>query len=728
MKRKSIRAVVLLASLLLLLTSCRQEVGKEVQNAFGQYYMNPGAANLVIDGVETAGDTEYTVAYKTIRKADYLDKTLAGLIAQPAGVLTGNEFIYKQPGLPYLGMPDSWFDLVNGPYAGNFTNYRPGDWEKYTRLFANGAQGAAYSRVGGDDDYHVDIFNQLILKEYGPLATSANIRDMWVKHDVHDWGGGMDARQLFGQSLLSAFSGKREYGNRFHWCTEPYIENETVGMNAPGMGYTAYVLADTFGSVSGDFDSLTWAKFWATIYSGAYFADDVTALLKESAAVLPSGGWNRQIFDLAFALYEKHPDDWRTAVAELETNRRHYAGIDNIQTSVDINNGFTILALLYGKGDWTQTCKVASLSGYDAECTAAVSCGVIGIMKGMDGTPEKVKNVVYNNGKGVYVNDTKTGFVPCIGKDYPEEQTWLDIAKLYQANTEKMIVAYGGKVEDDRYLIPVQKPYAVKTAIKGNAGFEQGDLSGWSKAGDNILVSANDDAHSGNYKGMIYKTGNRLFMRYQNLTVGKTYRVTAYVRTSADVEARLFASCGGQESGAAVCNTPSYWVSRSFSFTAAASSADIGLAMTSGEGWAALDDLSLEEDVQRVLARYEGEDALLDGLSAVKADTAFGGGATSFAKGSAAFRGITLNQGRELYARLYYANSASGMAPLKVLVNGKLYTEFRIPATGTDGAYGCNYVEIPVYLEKGENEIQFQVEGTISVDRPEITTKAPYVF
>lgn len=687
-----------------------------------------GTADVLLAEPQDSGADAYTVEYKTIRKADYLDKTLAGLIAQPAGVLTGNEFIHKGDGSPYLAMPDAWFSLVNGPYAGNYTHYNP-NWDAYNRLFAvgNAVNPASYSRIGGDDDYHVDIFNQLILKEHGPFATSANIRDMWVKHNVHDWGGGMDAVQLFRSMMLSAFSGKREYGNRFHWCTEPYIENETVGMNAPGMGYAAYELAHRFASVTGDYDSLTWAKFWATAYAGAYFATDVVTLLNESAAVLPEGGWPRQIFDLAFALHEKYPADWRSAVVELESKRRHISGIDNIQTSSDINNGFTLLALLYGNGDWEETCRVASLSGYDAECSAAIACSVIGIMKGMEGTPQKVKDVVYNNGKGVYVNDTTTGFVPYIGSDYPAEQTWQEIAELYQANAEAMIVAYGGKVEGDTYTIPVQKPYAVKTNLKGNAGFELGSLSGWETEGDHVRVVGNDDAHSGIFKGVIYQQGERLYTRYENLSVGKTYRVTAFIRTSVRTEARLFVTDGTAEQWASVCNTPNYWVSRSFSFTATAKTMDIGLHMAAGEGWVAIDDLCLEEDPNRVLGCYQSENATLTGVSVTDANTP-SGKATSFEAGCIIFSGLRLEKARELYARVYYANVANKMAPIDVYVNGDLLTAFTIPATGADESFSCNYVEIPVALQAGENTVEIRVRGTVSVDRLEITTMSPYVF
>jgi len=670
------------------------------------------------------------VKYITISKEAYYDKTLAGLIAQPAGVLTGYEFVWTNDGRPYLAMPDSWFDLVNGPYAGNFEHFDP-NWSAYNRLLSVGAPVGddAYTRIGGDDDYHIDIFNQLILKECGPFATAADIRDMWVKYTVRDFGGGMSALPLFQSSLLSTFCGKREYGNLYHWCTEPYIENETVGMNAPGMSYAAYELADRFGSVTGDYDSLNWAKFWATVYSGAYFAKDVVTLLNECAVVLPENGWARTIFDLAFSLHEEYPDDWRSAVLKLEAQRRHISGIDNIQTSSDVNNGFTLLALLYGGGDWTETCKVASLSGYDAECSAAIACGVIGIMNGMEGTPQKVKDVVYNDGKGVYVNDLTTGYFANIGTNYLEEQTWADIARMYQENAEKMIVAYGGRVEEDHYVIPVQKPYAVKTNLKANADFEFGSLDGWITKGEKIRIADWGDSHSGAYWGLVYEIGDRLYMHYENLTVGKTYRVTAFLRTSmVPTEARLFVEQGGTERWGTVYYMPNYWVSRSFSFVATDTTANIGLYKADGEGWAAIDDLCLEEDPSSVLGVWEGEEATLNGVSAMECHTASGGRATSYDEGSITFSGIQMEDEREVYARLYYSNVSIFPAPLSVYVNGEEYTNFHIPSTGTSGAFSCNYVEIPVRLLAGDNEIAFYVNGTVSVDRVEITTKHPYVF
>ena len=75
---------------------------------------------------------------KEISKDEYFNKTLGGLLGQFAGFLSGYEFVWDGGGLPYIGMPESWFDFLNGPYAGNYTHYYPGSYaqgnNKYDRL------------------------------------------------------------------------------------------------------------------------------------------------------------------------------------------------------------------------------------------------------------------------------------------------------------------------------------------------------------------------------------------------------------------------------------------------------------------------------------------------------------------------------------------------------------------------------------------------------------------
>ena len=111
----------------------------------------------------------------TLSKADYYNKTLGGLLGQFAGFLSGYEFVWNGPD-PYVGMPEEWFDFINGPYAGNFEHYVMS--ARANRLRDMGGVPSVWS----DDDFHIDIFNQTIMDEYG--YTSEDIKNAWVKYKV----------------------------------------------------------------------------------------------------------------------------------------------------------------------------------------------------------------------------------------------------------------------------------------------------------------------------------------------------------------------------------------------------------------------------------------------------------------------------------------------------------------------------------------------------------------
>ena len=102
------------------------------------------------------------VEEKEISKDEYFNKTLAGLLGHMAGFLSGYEFVWTAGG-PYIGMPLEWYEFLNGPYAGNYAHYWPGLYaegnNRYDRLKVNPETGM--NEVWSDDDYHIDIFNQI---------------------------------------------------------------------------------------------------------------------------------------------------------------------------------------------------------------------------------------------------------------------------------------------------------------------------------------------------------------------------------------------------------------------------------------------------------------------------------------------------------------------------------------------------------------------------------------
>ncbi|WP_162515261.1 ADP-ribosylglycohydrolase family protein [Paenibacillus pinistramenti] len=671
---------------------------------------------------------------RSISKEVYYDKTLAGIIGQVGGVLTGYEFVSEDP------LPDEWFGWIEGPYSGSSAYIQQ---PQNDRLFEDRGQAV----IGSDDDYHIDFFNQHILDVHGPNVSNADIKAEWLEHDVSDWGGGGAAMaSMRTMNLLPPLTGKSEF-NDFYWVTEAYIENDTLGMTAPGMPVTAAGLTEKFASVTGEYDAVLWAKLQGTMYSLAYFEQDARTVLDQAAAVLPRNSWPYQIYMKVKALHDEKPDDWRWAQSELRQFKRLVYGWDNIQVIPDINNALALLAILYGNNDYTESAKIASLAGYDADCTASFVMGLMGIIKGMDGVPQEVKFAIYADGKGIYVNDPD--FTPHLNANYPDEQKLTDIASLYQKNAERMIVFHGGSTESSEYRIPAENLRPAEVVIIPNADFEQGSLEGWTawnpKADDShIYAQDNGSALSGDWKGRIDVNEEvqegKLYVKLNGLKKGQTYQVKAYLTADRGLEARLFADeYGGPYRYASVSNRTGKYASRTLTFTAGRSTAIVGLHVppgSKGELSAALDDLTVEPIVPGAALQAEAEDAEYTGFVVEGGGTdASGGQFIHLAEGTSGkitFEDIEREEAGEYRLVIRYANPSGELTSMNLAVNGDPAAAAWFPPTGRSAAFSDNRVELPVVLQEGRNSIELSSDGqsseALQLDRIEIMAAPHAVY
>lgn len=525
----------------------------------------------------------------------YYDKALAGFIGHLAGLTTGYEFIkVSYPFQQRLGAPASILkDLTYGPYGGG--DYYDG-WDGKV---ANAGEDRIRTdgKIESDDDLHVDIFNQTIFNENidqfcellrtefsDPEARNAAalaIKEAWLKYGVSDWGGGERAMYLMSKypkddTYIPPYTGTWEAGNVFHWCTEAYIENETIGMNLPGMPQSAAKLGNLMGSVTGDGESLILAEFWSAMYSEAFFEDSSVELLRKVAdGIIPKNSWIYNIYQKCEELYQKYPDEaplndnevanWRLAVNELGVMAKDYYDIDDLGCTPDINFGLAVLAFLYGNNDYDTTGRLSGVMGADSDCYTAAVLGVMGIVKGMDGTPDIVKERIYQDGEGLYVND-KT-FTPHIMNDYPEQQKITDIVKLYQQNAESFIVANGGSIHNGVYIINSEAALRPETVIIDNSDFESGILDNWTgdlKQGaatlaETVGVYNPEDttsyvktiANSGAYRGTVRLTEETgegsLYLKLDHLEANTLYKATAYI-AGENTAVQLFAEGDDRES------------------------------------------------------------------------------------------------------------------------------------------------------------------------------------
>lgn len=659
-----------------------------------------------------------------LTSSDYSDKTLAGLLGHFAGFLTGYEFVWNEDGSPRSPLPDNWFSILDGPYAGNYAYAGDSEYPGYQRFWDDGI-------VASDDDYHIDIFNQHIIKEHGANVSYYDIKEEWKEHYVHDWGAGFKSAYLTRHmDMLPPFTGMREYGNEFYWCTEAYIENDTLGMATPGMPQKAVELAQKFSSVTGDFDGIEWAKFSAAMYAIAYTETSAYNVVTKASNSIRDDSWPKEVYNRCLALYQSGVT-WREAVTTIASQKRNVAGSDNVQTLTDINNAIVILALLFGQNDYLETMKIASLAGYDGDCNAATATGIMGVLKGTAGTPDVILSRLYKNGDCTYINDTQTFFDPYIKLNYPREQSINDIVSLFQQNAEMIIAAEGGTVENGSYSIHCRPILETLCLTISNRDFESNDSSAWKTSGTVNLINSN--AHSGNYCAEV-RAGGMISQTVSGLEPGKSYTLTYYTRTAKNAKSFGSVTTDTQTYISTARDISDCWVRRDLIFTS--DSETISLQFSAANGRAFFDNISLCESQSLRKANYEAENASLEACSVLDDVSASNGSyiSTTDASSTITFN-VSVPETGEYMMEIRYANGGDYLASQQLMINGTSFANIYYRKTASSTTFYNDTVCVPVEFSSGNNELVFSHNfNNIAIDQISIykldvaTIEDPYVF
>ncbi len=666
------------------------------------------------------------VTEKRMSKDEYVNKTLGGLLGQFAGFLSGYEFVW-QDGKPRIGLPESWYEFLNGPYAGNYKYFRPFDTGRYDRLRVDPI--TKQNKVWSDDDYHLDIFNQYVMKEAGTSAYA--IKETWKKYTVSDWGGGGDAMGLIqSKDMLPPFTGTIEGGNRFSWCTEAYIENETLGMNAPGMPNVATELADVFASNVGYYDSVIWAKYYAAMYSIAYFETDIVTVMEKAKDVLPKGSLPYRFYGWAWEAYEKYPNDYANGAKELEAHLTNLYRRDNVQTDPNVNGGFALLSCLYGKNSYLESCKYASILGYDGDCTAAIVAGVMGILKGFkEGNEEydAINSTLYYNGEGIYHNDEGNSInnegpyqARIISEQYPTDQKIDDIVKLYQENFEKLLVENGGRIVGDEYVIPTTDVMKDHSYLFDNYDAERQDTTGFDSQNGTLSCIVETDAQNthGGVASFRFKNEENgvVSHTYTNLTAGRVYRLSVYAKASNRTQVTLFARETNGKNETFITFADTSLINKELIFTATANTMQVGFSFDDEQrngNQVIFDDFMLEEINRKTLST----------VSKKKLSPASEPHRITVEKPEE----VAIGEQVILCVQVRNSNATASVVPVER--NGKAYGSVVVSKTSKNAESGQGYVDIPYVFENSTDEIRLVFDNDkFSVGKVELCTYAPYMF
>lgn len=290
-----------------------------------------------------------------------------------------------------------------------------------------------------DDDTSMEWVALYMLEQYGLDLTYEEVREAWIAH-INDaiWVANAEARRLMDEGMVPPDTGRRGV-NLWWYAIDAQIESEVFGLIAPGMGKVAQERATWFARVTNDGYAVDAAAFYAIMYARAFVESDPREIVSQARAYFAPDSMVVQIASDVLEWSAQYPD-WRDA------RRKIFVHYDDppFYTSRP-NLAATLMAVLYGGGDFERTVTIATLAGWDNDCNAATAGGFVGSLVGYSGLP---RHLVAGSGD-IYRNTNRSG----LGDD-----TVSNMASRTQALAERVILAAGGRVEGEEeariYFIP----------------------------------------------------------------------------------------------------------------------------------------------------------------------------------------------------------------------------------------------------------------------------------
>jgi hypothetical protein len=375
---------------------------------------------------------------RTIKVSELKDKIEAAWIGQMIGNIYGlpheNKYI-NAPG------PENW------PYG-------------YTK---NIEKLKKYNGAFSDDDTDVEYMYLLQMQKFGPEPSYAQLRDAWMYH-IRDrvWLANRGALGLMHFGYTPPFTGNKNLNP--HWYQiDPQLINEVWAFTAPGMVNYAASKSEWAARITSDEWGVEPTIHYGAMYSAAFFEKDIRKLISIGLEALPKECRYAATVNEMIELHKKFPESWYAARQEMAL--KYYVNEPDMTKTIwnaNLNGACTILAMLYGEGDFQRTLDLACAMGFDADNQAATLAGLMGVINGMKGLPvnlylpiEGWKEPFNNN----YINITRY--------DLPDAKI-SDIIDQTLKATIDLVISKGGKLSGK----PGNEVLTIKTDVVFNPPLE----------------------------------------------------------------------------------------------------------------------------------------------------------------------------------------------------------------------------------------------------------------
>lgn len=231
-----------------------------------------------------------------------------------------------------------------------------------------------------DDDTVYTLLGLLILEDYGPDFTTADVGRAWLKYLPVACTAEKVTLENLGRGVSWRSAGLR--GNPYLEWIGADIRSDPWAYAAPGWPEKAAELAWRDAYLSHRMGGIYGAMYFAAVISAAFATGDVIEACRIGLTEIPRR--SRLHRELTWALGRAPKlKDWRHARRLVD---QRFPGMHAAHT---LNNAcLTIFGLALGRGDVTRTLGITVAMGLDNDCTAATAGSIVGAVAGAEGVPE----------------------------------------------------------------------------------------------------------------------------------------------------------------------------------------------------------------------------------------------------------------------------------------------------------------------------------------------------
>lgn len=294
------------------------------------------------------------------------------------------------------------------------------------------------------DDIYVQLTFMMAMDRFGTDVPASVLQEMLANAGYPLWCANMQARKNFFDNITPPSSGHPNHNFRAD-DIDFQIEADYIGFMNPGMAANVVEMCWKTGHIMNYGDGVYGGIFLGTMYSAAFFDDNLNEIINKGLSVLPPESEYACIIRDVINLHKHYPTDWRKAWKELDEkwgDTDISAAGSPFNIDAKINGAYIVMGLLYGDGDIGKTLEITTRCGQDSDCNPSNAMALLGIIRGFSNLPDEMKNAVTTIGDSLFINTT-----------YSFNKAVENTLKY----AEELILKNDGKIRENDYIVKIQE-------------------------------------------------------------------------------------------------------------------------------------------------------------------------------------------------------------------------------------------------------------------------------